>query len=396
MVRHDISFDSLIKDLSCVFQLPNMNNHIREFLSDPLYLEIINTSWFRRLFRIPFLGGLSYIESNDKTNTRGHHSLGVGLLAYYYSMINNLEKRTERIWVISGLLHDIHHLPFSHTMEYALKRETSSFSPHDLNLKIIFEKNADVNGKSISDIAKRYDIDIENDAFFLKPNDERHVLLRSTHNLDTLEGITRANVRCFRTTEKKYCALPKKIIEATSISNVSEFSHSDIETFDLFWKIKDAVYTQGIYDSRKVFFEIILSFYLYDFCNENDLLDKLYYLTDEDIFRKCPCLRSTIKLLWIYINTSNKNVSKSIRLHTDKKPRIISKSHRLPLKYSMTARQFKINNTMYREFDKKINSRNRYHISNYCSTLSLDPNAVDNIEEIIAQPIRKRLEKLVY
>lgn len=392
-MEKNINLDSLAKDLRQGFDLPNINNYIHDLLSDKLYLELINSFWFRRLFEIPFLGGLSYIESNDKTKTRGHHSVGVALLAYYYSKINNFKKRDERIWIISALLHDIHHLPFSHTMEYALKCENPSFSLHDFDRKIIFAKNANDKGESISDIVSKFEIDIENEAFFLMPNFKRPFIFRSTHNIDTLEGITRVHFKCLHAPKAKNRSLPKRILEATLRNkNKETILYGDIKAFDSFWKIKNEVYTKGIYDKRKVFFERILSYHLYQICNENGLIDKIYTLTDKDLFKGFPYLHSLINLLWNYIKESNSHCCNELSLNIDKKPTIRSRRFRDPLTFSINTRQFKINSL--KNADNEISGflHKRYQVSNFSSNIRLDPNAIENIEEIMIQPISRSLK----
>ncbi len=76
-----IELTLLIEDLSRKFEFPSNYNYAHGFLSDELYFSIINTSAFKRLFKIPFLGGLAYLENNNVSESRGHHSLAVGLLA---------------------------------------------------------------------------------------------------------------------------------------------------------------------------------------------------------------------------------------------------------------------------------------------------------------------------
>ena len=79
-----------------LFRSPEAESLFTELISDPFYSEIIECNAFQRLFRIPFLGVLSYIEKNDRTKTRADHSIGVALLAYYYSKsMGHKKKRSE-------------------------------------------------------------------------------------------------------------------------------------------------------------------------------------------------------------------------------------------------------------------------------------------------------------
>ncbi len=371
--------DSLISDFRYGLEITNISRLIDEFLSDQLYTELIDTSWFKRLLDIPFLGALTYISGNDDTKSRGHHSFCVGLLAYYYSRLNNFDKKDERIWVLSGLLHDIHHLPFSHTMEFALNHGLPSFSLHDCDRKIIFKKNSNDDNESISDIAGRYNIDIENEAFIFKPLSMRPALFGSTHNLDTLEGIYRVYLKYFHAPSDKYYSLPTKVIEAfcSNRSRKGDVLPEAIGILDCFWEIKNYVYFKGIYDKKKVFFERTLSSYLLSLCLKNDLVDKLYRLTDKDLFAIFPCLLSQINMLWTYIDSSSDNYNKNIYLDNDKLPVVKCSSSSKPLKFKNIIRRFMIN------FKERSSLEKRYQTSSKFQSITLDSNAERNILSII-------------
>ncbi len=380
-INRKIESALLIEFLSRKFELPNSYSCAHGFLSDELYLSIINTYGFKRLFKVPFLGGLSYLENNNISESRGHHSLAVGLLAYYYSKINNLNKRDERLWVLSGLLHDIHHLPFSHTIEFALKNENPSFSLHDYDLKIIFENNANEKNENIGDIAKRYDIDIENELFPFMSKDTRPNFYNSSHNLDTLEGITRVFQNKYYS--KSTDSLPKKIIEANSYYNTK--NDDDEGFYDNFWELKGKAYSLEIYDSKKVFFERILSYYLFYLCKNNDLLDQLHRLTDEDFFDNFPKLQSTISLLWLWVNNNCYNCSRN--------KEISGRGNHL--RRSLKIRKFKTNREIKLIDIHDVDSlRKRYEVVNCLTSISFDPNSLVKLTKIIELPINKILNKI--
>ena len=378
-MRSNKMLDSLISDFRYGLEIPNIGRLIDGFLSDHLYIELINTTWFKRLLDIPFLGALTYISGNDDTKSRGHHSFCVGLLAYYYARINNFDKKVERIWVLSGLLHDIHHLPFSHTMEFALNHKLPSFSLHDYDRKIIFEKNSNDDSESISDIAGRYNIDIENEAFIFKPPSMRPSLFGSTHNLDTLEGIYRVYMKCLHAPSDKYYSLPIKVIEAfcSNSFGTGDVLPETIEIFDRFWEIKGYVYYNVIYDKKKVFFERTLSSYLLSLCLKNNLIDNLYRLTDKDFFANFPCLFSQIGMLWTYINSSSDHYNNNIELDHDKLPIVKWSSSSKPLAFTNKIRRFVIN------LKERSSLEGRYQISSKSQSTILDSNAKENILSII-------------
>ncbi|MFQ5730281.1 MAG: HD domain-containing protein, partial [Waddliaceae bacterium] len=271
----------------------------RRFTNDPLYSAIIRTESFQRLFQIAHLGSLSYLDRRGLKNTRGDHSIGVALLAYYFCALSELPKSTERTFVVSALLHDIHHLPFSHTMELALKNELKDFSLFDETQKIVFSRSKGA-GQSIGDILHKFNIERKLLPLF-KPKSRRPLIFGSTHNIDTLDGIIRAHGILFET-DTQIRLLPPRIIEIMSEANSSQrTSFANMLAFDAFWEAKNAVYTRGIYDPRKVLFERVLSYYLFDLCNDKAILGSLTEYTDNDLLEVFPGLHSKIGDLWQYI-----------------------------------------------------------------------------------------------
>jgi HD superfamily phosphohydrolase len=86
-------------------------------------LSIINTPEFQRLRRIKQLG-LSDTVYPSATHTRFSHSLGVMYLAGELAKSVDVSEYTIRANKVAGLLHDIGHLPFSHTIEHLLEERT--------------------------------------------------------------------------------------------------------------------------------------------------------------------------------------------------------------------------------------------------------------------------------
>lgn len=133
-------------------------------ISDPLYgyivvnnetiYNLINTKFFQRLRRIQHLGGssLAYPTAN---HSRFTHCLGVYELARKIVKLENFKKTSDRnklLLMVSGLLHDIGHGPYSHAFDRAfglVHEETGS--------KII------KNDKEIRKILDKIDLDFAED-----------------------------------------------------------------------------------------------------------------------------------------------------------------------------------------------------------------------------------------
>lgn len=113
-------------------------------IKDPLHgyidipeeeLSILNTPEFQRLRRINQLG-LSETVYPSATHTRFSHSLGVMYLAGELSKSLNLSDEEIKINKIAGLVHDLGHLPFSHTLE-SLLIERANKTHEDISCEYI-------------------------------------------------------------------------------------------------------------------------------------------------------------------------------------------------------------------------------------------------------------------
>ncbi len=88
-----------------------------------LIFNLIKTKEFQRLRRISQLGG-THVIFHTSTHNRFEHSLGTYELARkitknspdFIEHING-DSRTELLFLVAALLHDIGHGPFSHTFE---------------------------------------------------------------------------------------------------------------------------------------------------------------------------------------------------------------------------------------------------------------------------------------
>lgn len=102
---------------------------------EPLELDLMETLEMQRLNGIKQLG-LSYLVFPGANHTRIEHSLGTGHLAKRISDVLTLEKPERDLLVSAGLLHDIGHGPFSHTLETTLE-QAIGMNHMDLTKKII-------------------------------------------------------------------------------------------------------------------------------------------------------------------------------------------------------------------------------------------------------------------
>lgn len=136
---------------------------------DPLELELFNSKAVRRLKQLAHFGAGSIVSS--VVHTRFEHTVGVWKLAAYFFPNNRLLRA-------AAILHDIGHLPFSHSVE-----KTLGFNHHQLTEKIIL-------GDEIRSILKMAELDAHEIIDFL----DRPSVLTGMENilgLDHLDSFLR-------------------------------------------------------------------------------------------------------------------------------------------------------------------------------------------------------------
>lgn len=130
-------------------------------ITEPVILELINSSTFQRLKEIDQAG---YFEPHfpGTAHSRFEHSIGDYLLLKMYGA--PLEEQ------IAGLIHDVSHSAFSHCIDYVLDSGSEKEHNHQDN---VFDDY--VRKSEIPEIFKKYNLDLEyilNDKNFpLKEND---------------------------------------------------------------------------------------------------------------------------------------------------------------------------------------------------------------------------------
>ncbi len=131
-------------------KLKIINDPVYGFINIPssIHFDIIQHPYFQRLRRLKQLG-LSYYVYPGATHTRFEHAIGVMHLLGI-ACIELIRKGQEispeekEAVLIAGLMHDIGHGPFSHTLERAFIKDLSH---EDLTLLYMKEMNNQMNGK---------------------------------------------------------------------------------------------------------------------------------------------------------------------------------------------------------------------------------------------------------
>ena len=89
---------------------------------EPLTLDLLETLELQRLNSIRQLG-LTYLVFPGANHSRVEHCLGVGHVAGEMAKALDLSAEERKLVQAAGLLHDVGHGPFSHTLEHVLSRE---------------------------------------------------------------------------------------------------------------------------------------------------------------------------------------------------------------------------------------------------------------------------------
>ncbi|MCK5559246.1 MAG: HD domain-containing protein, partial [Thermoplasmata archaeon] len=123
-----------------------------------LFLELLDAPASQKLHGIRQLG-LAYFVFPGANHTRLEHSLGVYQLANRMAQTLKLVPDEFSLVAAAGLLHDIGHGPYSHTLEYIFKKRLG-FGHIDITKQIITgDYETAGNGKSISEILVAYEVD---------------------------------------------------------------------------------------------------------------------------------------------------------------------------------------------------------------------------------------------
>lgn len=364
---------------------------LEKFLTDPVYRALVKHPAFQRLFKIAFLGVLSFPGINTAKNTRGDHSLGVALLAYYFCRLVGFPLELERQFVISALLHDIHHLPFSHTLDFALKTEVPKFSLWEETKRIISSKPS-MSQPSIADLLWQSRFTINGLPLFAEKS-KQHWLFSCTHNVDTLDGISRVQSLLFSKDNSNYAQLATHIVEA--FANNERYGYADkseVNYFDQFWELKNKVYVHGIYAPNNILYERIASYYLFEVAKAKNLLTDLAFLTDQDMLCMSSDLSEKLRNLREFIGSNQYDIHDGLSGNT------VDDNSNSPgtQKLIVYARWFKINKKKPFHIPNSLKKNGgRYDVLPYKWIIIVGNSFYKTVEEILGYPlIRIHSEKI--
>jgi HD superfamily phosphohydrolase len=147
---------------------------------EPLTLDLLETLELQRLNSIRQLG-LTYLVFPGANHSRLEHCLGVGHVAGEMAKALELAPEERKLVQAAGLLHDVGHGPFSHTLEHVLSRELAVDHMH-LTQRIITGEDDNVSPDDraafpevprIDKVLERHGVDSEAVAALIRGPSER-------------------------------------------------------------------------------------------------------------------------------------------------------------------------------------------------------------------------------
>ncbi len=202
-------------------------NKLRE---NPLYNAVIASPEFRRLSDVSFLGILGHNRSpfQGVQSSRYEHSLAVGALSLEFTRQRGFSEAAGRYMVLAGLLHDVGHPCFSHSLEPVFA-DRFGLDHHSVTKQLI------LTSASLQAIWREYDICPEQIIETLDGNTspESVLIAKNAINFDTLDGIARTEAHfgsCGSVTETS-----RQVFEVLC-SGADLEQHTKL--FDSFWEHK--------------------------------------------------------------------------------------------------------------------------------------------------------------
>jgi HD superfamily phosphohydrolase len=222
---------------------------------DSKYEKIINNEFFTRLHNISQMGMTRYVFP-DAVHTRYSHSLGV-----YHNierMFSSQENQLEESFILDGkdkdqlkltaLLHDVGHIPLSHTTEQAMSRFYADESQDDSLIGVTNqEKQYDDNGTKLHERLA--------EAVLLGPTSLNRIVTELGYSVDDISyGIMGFTSEYVQDSAEHASAHPNLYL-----THARNFMHSQLDADRIDYLMRDAAFSgvkAGAFDFEKLLREI--------------------------------------------------------------------------------------------------------------------------------------------
>lgn len=255
-----------------------------------LLQAITKTRDFCRLRRISFLGAIDYIfhpngRPSWSRHNRFYHSIAVGRLACLYGFHAQLEKKDRLELVAAGLLHDIGHMPLSHSAEKVYEKEFG-LNHHLLGLGIIEGRGP--HGNEVRDVLATFGLSVDGVCALIEARgvSPHKRIFSKPINIDTVEAVYRS---------KLYIS-SNNVDPSPDLFVGYFFDNSPSSSMgDRFWADKDDVYTYLINGPTGRLADFVASHFLET--REGSLDKRDVALTDVGLRKKFPELFSMFRFI---------------------------------------------------------------------------------------------------
>jgi HD superfamily phosphohydrolase len=249
--------------------------------------NFLDSNFLQRLKGISFLSTIDYIYNVKYTFSRYDHSLGVAYLALELCKSLGLSEDQTEILVISNLLHDVGHSPFSHAAETFLLETKKKYHEGLLNTYLRYNTRLFPDAPGLKEILSNLSAKVTTAVSNLLTNQRTgdtliDELFFCSLNCDKLDGTNRTlfslGIKCFNPVSFVDAFIKKQesiYVKREYLSQLAEF-----------WQLKANVYKDYIYVPNVLSAEAMLTRSLelsYD--NQKDV-SKFLSETDEDVLNE--------------------------------------------------------------------------------------------------------------
>lgn len=275
-------------------------------LIDSGYESIINSPFLQRLKGVSFLATMDHIYTVKQPFSRYDHSLGVAYLALNLSKMLNIDKDQTEVLVITNLLHDIGHAPFSHAAETFLLEKVRKYHEGLISSYLRFNTRLIPGSFSLSEILSNRSPKVVcaiTNLLLNKPTGDK--VIDSIHycsiSCDKIDGTNRA---LFSLGVKHHT--PISFLSGFSIDGSTVlFNRDNINQIVNFWDNKKKLYTKYIYNNNILSAEAMLTRSLDITFHSKELVNKFIGSTDNEVYH---LLNENISSQFIIDSFESKNM----------------------------------------------------------------------------------------
>ena len=338
--------ESLFNKMGCEDNLEkeSITYWIKDFrLFEELNLITKNKA-FERLYNISFLGAIDYSDKSDLLKidrNRAVHSLYVAGIANFIATERKYDNELRKHIVAAALLHDIGHIPLSHSVEPYIK-DKFGFGHHEIGDMLISGNSWESCGLQKL-LSENFDILFIKKLLNNETKNDGQDIFSSKINADTIDGI----IRCieYKGMNQSNHLNRISIAKAFFIKENQINQEKRLNILDDFWKKKHFVYQNYINTKHSII---------------SDNLSQIFFFENQtvkyrDLFSIEPSWKGKYKNLFLWLsNLKIGKIPECIKNHeieyTTRSYDILKSEHDITKRYINTKEKRKINADSYESY----------------------------------------------